>query len=511
MKRSRKLYFSFIMFLSPVSALLSPIQNAAAEDFSPITGLYVSSSYEHVPEYQGNRNIYLEWTLRVDSSYWDTYELDDVICTSTEGNCSSKGWYTPLRTPRSGQIRVDSVPENVPFDVQISVITKSKTNPSETTTAEVIHKYRSSDPAFSYTVEAEFIGGGEINVEISAPLRLEGLDYKTWFSCQSPSGASCQVSGNYNLSESKWEGSIQLADYEQGNQIEVTLNRHWATALTDFTVDGTYGTTVRRLTLPTLSIGISPVLGSIVSEPDGCSFSITNFDSNFEYFFKTNDSDVVISNDGKVRIMGQLPGQTFFDYPSSRRPGYTIVNNVSEEFPCTSTISEATRTAEREAVANAAARAAAAKREAEVKSARSEISNKFRSAEKVTIETFKQGEIAGITSENIEAVQAEILALPEASRAEIIQILKIAYKFEIVGKIASDNIKNVRPTDLIRVGLLPEDSKHKASLTFALKKLPSNERSTYGAIKKALDTEIAKIQGRKDRLALAIAGRISRS
>jgi len=167
--------------------------------------------------------------------------------------------------------------------------------------------------------------------------------------------------------------------------------------------------------------------------------------------------------------------------------------------------------AEREAAARAASEAAATKREAEKKSARSEISNKFKSSEKVTVETFKQAEIAGITSENIEAVRAEILALSEESRADIAHVLKVAYKFEVVGKIASNQVSTVQPGDLIAIGLIPAESKYKATLTAAIKKLPVSLRSNYAAIKEALDTAVTKIQVRKDRLAAVIARNAARN
>ena len=132
--------------------------------------------------------------------------------------------------------------------------------------------------------------------------------------------------------------------------------------------------------------------------------------------------------------------------------------------------------------------------------ARSEISDKFKRSEKVTIETFRQAEIAGITKENFEAVNAEILALPEQSRSDITQVLKVARKFEVVGIIASDRVKSINSNILIEIGLIPADSKHKAALTAAVKKQTLVERSSYQAIQEAIDQEMASIQNRKDRL-----------
>ena len=161
--------------------------------------------------------------------------------------------------------------------------------------------------------------------------------------------------------------------------------------------------------------------------------------------------------------------------------------------------------AARDAAARAASEAAAAKREAERRSARDEILSKFKRSEKVTIETFNQAQITGITKENIEAVSAEILALPEESRSDITQVLKVAYNYEVVGAIASERVKSIYSNSLIEIGLIHEESKHKAALTAAIKKLPVDERSSYAEIKDAIDNEMAEIQGLKDRLATVLA------
>ena len=151
---------------------------------------------------------------------------------------------------------------------------------------------------------------------------------------------------------------------------------------------------------------------------------------------------------------------------------------------------------------------AAAQREAERRSARAEILDKFKKSETVTIDTYARAEIAGITKDNIEVVQAEIAALPEASREDLTPILKIARKYEVVGMVASDRVDAVYSNSLIEIGLIPADSKHKAALTEAIKNLPVDERSSYAAMKVALDAKMAEIQARKDRL-VAILARIA--
>lgn len=147
----------------------------------------------------------------------------------------------------------------------------------------------------------------------------------------------------------------------------------------------------------------------------------------------------------------------------------------------------------------------AAKREAEKRAARAEILSKFKNSEKVTIETFNQAEIAGITKENIGAASAEILALPEGSRADITQVLKVARKYEVLGIIDSERVKTIYSNSLIEIGLIPEESKHKATLSRVVKELSQDERSSYAGIKKAIETEMVEIQDRKDRLANILA------
>jgi hypothetical protein len=152
-----------------------------------------------------------------------------------------------------------------------------------------------------------------------------------------------------------------------------------------------------------------------------------------------------------------------------------------------------------------AAREAAAIREAERQAARAAISIALMNFKEITIEMFNKAEIVGITPENVEEVQAEIKAIPEVSRVDISQVIKIARKYEIVGMVASDRVVSIYSNSLIEIGLISADSKHKAALTEAIKNLPEDERSSYAAIKEALDAKMAEIQARKDRLTAILA------
>jgi len=163
------------------------------------------------------------------------------------------------------------------------------------------------------------------------------------------------------------------------------------------------------------------------------------------------------------------------------------------------------------AAAKVAAEAAAAKREAEKQSARADIAAAVKSAKDLTVDSFAKAEIPGVNSSNIEALKAELLALPEESRTDFNQVLKVARKFEIVGNIASDQGQNILPNIFVEVGLISQTSKNKVALVSAVKKLPTTARDSYAEIKAAIEAETKRIQARQDRLALVIARNAARS
>jgi hypothetical protein len=198
------------------------------------------------------------------------------------------------------------------------------------------------------------------------------------------------------------------------------------------------------------------------------------------------------------------PNMNFFDGGNQGLANYYPAVRITGSVGATVT---ATDTAAQNLAASIAA---AAKREAEKMVAREDIISTLKIAKDLTVDLFARAEIPGITSQNIVAVQAELLALPEKSRVDINQVRKIARKYEVVGKIASDQFTSIHSDSLIEIGLIPQESKQKAAITAAIKKLPPSDRSTYASIKKAIDAEMAEIQNRKDRLANVIARNASR-
>jgi hypothetical protein len=153
-----------------------------------------------------------------------------------------------------------------------------------------------------------------------------------------------------------------------------------------------------------------------------------------------------------------------------------------------------------EELAQQAARAADAQREVEKRSARDVILTKFKSSVEIGLVIFAQAEIFGITPQNIVNVQTEIAALPELSRVDITPVIKIARKYEVEGIIAGARFASIYSDTLIEIGLIPEDSKYKAALTAAIKKLPASERSSLADIAEVISAEMAEIQARNDLL-----------
>jgi chitodextrinase len=214
---------------------------------------------------------------------------------------------------------------------------------------------------------------------------------------------------------------------------------------------------------------------------------------------------VLQSGSGSITITGLTPATAYtFRVTASNSAGTSTSSDSSVS------ITTPSSDADNAAAALAAQRIAEAKREAEKQAARGEVTNSVKTYKDVNLELFTRAEIPGVTAANIAAVQAEIAALPQTSRADLSQVLKIARKYEVVGKIASDQFTSIHSDSLIEIGLIPQDSKQKAAITAAIKKLPPSDRSSYASIKKAIDAEMAEIQNRKDRLAKVITRNASR-
>jgi uncharacterized repeat protein (TIGR02543 family) len=215
----------------------------------------------------------------------------------------------------------------------------------------------------------------------------------------------------------------------------------------------------------------------------------------------------------------QKTGYTFVGWFTSATSGSQVTNSSytpaspygNLTFYARWAVDEASVKAAAAAVAKAAAEAAAAQREAEKQSARADVTAKLQNAKDLTPEIFAKAEIPGVTTKNIAAVQAELMAMPETARTDINQILKVAHKYEVVGNIGSDQIKTMLPNSFVEIGLIPAESKNKVALVAAIRKLPEASRDTYAEIKAAIDAEAARIKSRNDRLAAIVSRNSSKN
>ncbi len=209
---------------------------------------------------------------------------------------------------------------------------------------------------------------------------------------------------------------------------------------------------------------------------------------------ETTDLDLL--NTGQTAAWGQS------QIINSGKP--YILALIDRGFYLVTTPQAAAPAAVSEAEAKAAAAVAAAKREAEVKTARADISKALQKADNLTADSFAKADIAGVTKENIAEVQAEILALPAELRTDINQVLKVARKFEVVGKIASEQATALPISAFVEVGLIPAESKNKVALIAAIRRASADSRDSFADIKAVIAAEAARIQDRKDRLAAAM-------
>ena len=229
------------------------------------------------------------------------------------------------------------------------------------------------------------------------------------------------------------------------------------------------------------------------------------------YFARTADFD---PSDGSANLTSAGGDDAFIlrlNPSGSAESVAASISSLSTNTSSSNSNSSAASADAAEAAAKAAAQAAAAKREAEKRDARTEIVRKAIDKETLSIDLFDKADIPGITAGNLARAEAEIHALSDSSRSELSQILKIARKYEVVGLIGSNRVKSVYANQYIEIGLISADSKIKSTLAKAVRGLAENERSSYEAIKAAIEAKTAEIQVRNDRLAKVLAWSTTRN
>jgi len=155
----------------------------------------------------------------------------------------------------------------------------------------------------------------------------------------------------------------------------------------------------------------------------------------------------------------------------------------------------------------AAAKAAVEVRARAVESAKAEIKSVLSSGKPLTADQLLSADFNGVTSKNIGLVNADIAKLPDADKTDLKQIEKVVLKFATVDKLAEG--KRVYSSDLIAVGLIPQDSKIKSSITSALKKLPTSSLDSFEKIQAEIASVEKEHSDRKARLA-AILNKLKR-
>ena len=270
--------------------------------------------------------------------------------------------------------------------------------------------------------------------------------------------------------------------------------------------------TYRLVATPDLTVPGAPTIGTATAvNPTSATITFaapaSNGGATIETYTATSTPGSITgrvfqSGSGTITISGLSPSTSYTFVVTARNSVGT-----SSTSGASSAITTPADAQQIEAQRIASERLAAAQREAEKTSARTLILDLFKKLQKVNLETFITAQIFGVTDRNTNEFHAEIFALPQSSFQNITEVQRVARKYEVLGMVSSDRVISVYSTSLIEIGLIPEGSKHKAALTAAIKKLPVSDRSSYAAIKVVVDTEMAEIQARKDRLA-AILSRI---
>jgi len=309
---------------------------------------------------------------------------------------------------------------------------------------------------------------------------------------------STSASRTYTIVGSNWLGSISR---------QVTLDIQASAPVTTAPGAPTIGS----------AVALSPTSASITF-----SAPASNGGASIETYTATSTPGSIVARvmqagSGTVTITGLSSSTTYtFRVTASNRIGTS--SSSSATLSITTPASDAELAAQASAAASALAAQTAAtlaaeavKREVEKRTARSEIENKFKNSENVDLQTFTMAGIAGVNEKNFKAIQGEIQSLSQELRGDITQVIKIARKFEVVDLLASEAVSNVASNVLVEVGLIPVESKNKSTLTNVVRKLPQESRNSYGAVKEAINSAIAEIQKKKDRLADIISRISSRS
>lgn len=144
-----------------------------------------------------------------------------------------------------------------------------------------------------------------------------------------------------------------------------------------------------------------------------------------------------------------------------------------------------------------------AAREKAIADARAEILRTIKEGKAITTNQLNAAEINGATEKNISGINSEILKLSEKLKEEIASVEKIVFKFLTIDRVARGDRVNFG--DLQTLGLISSDSKHKSSITTALRKATSIQVDTFEKIESFVSAVEKKFSDRKAALIDQIA------
>jgi uncharacterized repeat protein (TIGR02543 family) len=149
------------------------------------------------------------------------------------------------------------------------------------------------------------------------------------------------------------------------------------------------------------------------------------------------------------------------------------------------------------------AEALRAAREAAIQSARREIIKSLKDEKPISIKELNAADLNGATEKNIGLINLEISKLSDSSKEEISSIERILFKYLTIDRVARGERVNFR--DLQSLGLISSDSKHKSSITTALRKAASIQVDSFEKIESFVTAVEKKFSDRKAALLAQIA------
>lgn len=198
---------------------------------------------------------------------------------------------------------------------------------------------------------------------------------------------------------------------------------------------------------------------------------------------------------GSITVTGLTPSTAYtFTVTASNSVGSSSASGATISITMPASQAEIT------AAALAAEKIAEAKRVAEIKAARLDISNLYFNLIIPSYELFSLAQFYSVTEYNLPYISNEIFLFADSDRNNIFMIEKIVKKYKYLDIMCSSiRLNTIYASNLSAVGLFPKANQ--TSILFALKKLPLTERNSYLKITQVINNQLQVIEERKKRLA----------